>query len=168
MRTDRISTEAGGAVTFTGAGFRLPSRTRWRNWPQMAAGSGEPTSDHSERWERRAQNLGNRPRRRIRPAATWSLPSAVSWLTGSGTRTIRTSAAMEGISAEPIAAPAGSIVIVSTPSASSGSRRVPMRRGSGVATPHLDYAVPSMQSARCPSARILSATWQIARGCIAT
>src|SRR6516162_2741584 len=96
MMTDRISTEAGGAVTFTGAGLRLPSRARWRNWPQMAAGSGEPTPDHSGRWERRAQNLENRSRRRIRPAATWSLPPAESSLTRSGTRTIRISAAMEG------------------------------------------------------------------------
>ena len=108
---------------FTGAGLRLPSRTRWRNWPQMAAGSGEPTSDHSERWERRAQSLANRPCRRVRPAATWSPPSAVSSLTGSGTRTMSISAAREGISAEPIAAPVCSIVIVSTPSASSGSCR---------------------------------------------
>src|SRR6266480_2445246 len=37
MRTDRISTEAGGGVTFTG-GLRLPSGTRSRNWSQMAAG----------------------------------------------------------------------------------------------------------------------------------
>jgi len=123
MRTDRISAEAASAVSVTGAGLRLPSRTRWRNWSQMAAGSGEPTSDHSERWERRLQSLANRSRRRFRPAATWSLPSAVSSLTGSGTRTMRISAAREGISAEPIAAPVCSIVIVSTPSASSGSCR---------------------------------------------
>jgi hypothetical protein len=76
---------------------------------------------------------------------------------------------MEGISAEPTAAPAGSIVIVSTPSASSGSCWVPKRRVDRTATPHLDnYAARSRQSARCPSARILLATWQIASGCIAT
>src|SRR5437763_4969482 len=160
MSTDRISTEAGGAVTFTGAGFRLQARARWRNWPQMAAGSGEPTLAHSERRERRVQNLDNRSRQGFRPAVTGSLPSAVSSLTGSGTRTIRISAAMEGISAEPTAAPAGSIVIVSTPSASSGSCRGADAAGDGSSTPHLDYAGRSRQTARYPSARILSAAWQ--------
>src|ERR1700722_16255174 len=88
MRTDRISAEAGGAVT--GAGLRLPSRTSWRCWSQMAAGSSEPTSDYSERWERRARRpvrpwrWENQPCPYFRLAVTWMLPSVVSAPVGYG------------------------------------------------------------------------------------
>lgn len=122
MRTDRISTEAGGAVT--GASLRLPSRTSWRCWSQMAAGSSEPTSDYSERWERRARRpvrprrWENQPCPYFRSAVTWVLPSVMPSPIGYGSVTMRISAAMEGISggAPDTAVPAGSMAIGRAPS----------------------------------------------------